>query len=77
MVKNYPKNTGHAQSAAATTTALSTAMITTALSDITLSTATQTRAQIIQALEDAMTKEEHGAYLDVCDMGEDFCSAEF
>jgi hypothetical protein len=32
---------------------------------------------MIQALEDAMTEEERGEYLDARDMGEDFCSAEF
>jgi hypothetical protein len=32
-------------------------------------------AQQICALEERMTEEERGAYLDACDMGEDFCSA--
>jgi hypothetical protein len=32
-------------------------------------------AQQIRALEEKMTKEEHGNYLDARDMGEDFCSA--
>jgi hypothetical protein len=35
-----------------------------------------TIAQLICALENQMTKEERGAYLDARDMGEDFCSAE-
>ena len=77
MARNCPKNTGRAQSAAATTTTPSAATVTTAPSDITPSTATQTKAQMIQALEDAMTEEERGEYLDARDMGEDFCSAEF
>jgi hypothetical protein len=32
-------------------------------------------AQQIRALENRMTEEERGAYLDARDMGEDFCSA--
>jgi hypothetical protein len=31
--------------------------------------------QQIHVLEDCMTKEEHGAYLEVHDMGKDFCAA--
>ena len=34
-----------------------------------------TRAQQIRALEDAMTDEERGEYLDACDGGEDFYDA--
>ena len=33
-----------------------------------------TKAQQILAIEESMDEEEHGAYLDVCDMGEDFYS---
>jgi hypothetical protein len=32
-------------------------------------------AQKIRTLEEKMTEEEHGNYLDARDMGEDFCSA--
>jgi hypothetical protein len=28
-------------------------------------------------LKEKMTEEEHGNYLDACDMGEDFCSARY
>ena len=80
MARNCPKNAGRAQNAAATTLTPTAAIVTTAPPDATPSTAstvTQTKAQMIQALEDAMTEEERGEYLDARDMGEDFCSAEF
>jgi hypothetical protein len=35
-----------------------------------------TIAQQIRTLENQMSEEERGAYLDARDMGEDFCSAE-
>ena len=35
-----------------------------------------TRAQCIRTIEEEMDEDEHGAYLDARDMGEDFCSAE-
>jgi hypothetical protein len=34
-------------------------------------------AQQIHTLEEKMTEEEQGTYLNTCDMGEDFCSAEY
>jgi hypothetical protein len=34
-----------------------------------------TIAQQIRALKEKMTEEEHGAYLDAWDMGQDFCNA--
>jgi hypothetical protein len=35
----------------------------------------QSLTQQIRALEEKMTKEEQGNYLNACNMGEDFCSA--
>jgi hypothetical protein len=57
------------------TTTVATATITTTLSvppgpKLTI-------AQQIQALEEKMTKEERGVYLDGRDMGQDFCDARY
>jgi hypothetical protein len=76
MARNCPKNTNRnptVRTNDSTTTAptVATAAITTAPPGPTL-----TIAQQIRALEDRMSEEERGAYLDARDMGEDFCSAE-
>jgi hypothetical protein len=51
-------------------------MVTTAAIATPPSRAMLTKAQQIAALEEAMTEEERGEYLDARDMGQDFYSAE-
>ena len=71
MAKNCPKNK---------TPRATTAEVTTAPTNIdpptpAINAATLTKAQQIRALEDAMTEEERGEYLDQRDGGEDFYDA--
>jgi hypothetical protein len=71
MARNCPKNAGATSPKAreSTTTTPATSPATTPTPP------TMTIAQQIHALEDKMTDEERGVYLDARDMGEDFCAA--
>ena len=71
MAKNCPKNKNpKATTAEVTTTPANTDTTTPSVNATTL-----TKAQQIRALEDAMTEEERGEYLDQRDGGEDFYDA--
>ena len=71
MAKNCPKN----KTTKATTAEVTTEPTTTTPSAPSVNATTLTKAQQIRALEDAMTEEERGEYLDQCDGGEDFYDA--
>jgi hypothetical protein len=70
MARNCPKN-----DKAVIRTADVPTPITPATPTPTANVVKLTKAQQIRALEDAMTDEEHGEYLDTCDRGEDFYDA--
>jgi hypothetical protein len=75
MARNCPKN--NRQNTIIRTN--TTTSIPPPSSDTTIPTKQEpklTIAQQIRALENQMSEEERGAYLDARDMGEDFCSAE-
>jgi hypothetical protein len=89
MARNCPKNSSSTNLNCLNTSAHESTTSTPTVAIITPVTTTptvilsvpppvppkQSLAQQICALEEKMTKEEHGNYLDACDMGEDFCSA--
>jgi hypothetical protein len=78
MARNCPKNTNRNPVARTTDSTTSTATTDIATNVVVTPPPkpTLTIAQQIRALENRMTEEERGAYLDARDMGTDFCSAE-
>ena len=71
MAKNCPKN----KTTKATTAEVTTEPTNTNPPVPSVNATTLTKAQQIRALEDAMTEEERGEYLDQRDGGEDFYNA--
>ena len=80
---NQIPSTAHENTTMSTTTTPATNATTTTAPTTTTTTSSPlsppgpklTRAQRIRAIEEEMDEDEHGAYLDACDMGEDFCNA--
>ena len=71
MAKNCPKN----KTLKATTAEVTTVPMNTDSPTPSINATSLTKAQQIRALEDAMTEEERGEYLDQRDGGEDFYNA--
>jgi hypothetical protein len=74
MARNCPKN--NRQNTTIRTNTTSTPPPSSTTTTPTNQETKLTIAQQIHALENKMSEEERGAYLDARDMGEDFCSAE-